>query len=151
MQRDYSVYDRCPIHDCVMLIVATDAKPQCMVDWLLKRTRGQWVRDYVPREDYYGDLVLTNHVALPVESLKPDPENTDVVFPLWESPQEGVRLNALSALHLVDVGYGRTEYGEELILFKFEVLDTGVHVIAKAQFDELFDNFYDEEIRKYEP
>jgi len=38
--RDYSVYDRCPIHDCVMLIVAKDAKPQCMVEWLLERARG---------------------------------------------------------------------------------------------------------------
>jgi hypothetical protein len=36
-------------------------------------------------------------------------------------------------------------------MFKFDVFDIGNIVLAKAQFDELFDNFYDEEIRKYEP
>jgi len=149
--RDYSVYDRCPIHDCVMLIVAKDAKPQCMVEWLLERARGQWVVDYVPQDEYYGDLVLTNQLTLPVERLWADTTNKDVVFPLWESPQEGVRLKALSGLHLVDVGYGKTSEGYELIMFKFDVFDTGNIVLAKAQFDELFDNFYDEEIRKYEP
>lgn len=151
MGRDYSGYDRCPIHKCIMLIVQKDAEPRCLVEWLLERAKGQWVRDYVPREGYYGDLVLTNHLVLPVERMWNDSYNQNQVLPLWEAEDVLIRLKALSAFYLVDIGYGRTDEGDDLIMFKFDILNTGNHVLAKAQFDELFDVFFDEEIRKYEP
>lgn len=63
-------FERCERHGCVMMRVARNVEPVCLLDWLAERAGNRTVRDVIPREagEYnLPALILNNGFMLPVQ------------------------------------------------------------------------------------
>lgn len=63
-------FERCEKHGCVMMQVARNVEPVCLLDWLTERAGNRAVRDVIPRESGEYNLpalILDNGFMLPVQ------------------------------------------------------------------------------------
>lgn len=69
---DLSAFERCERHGCILMQITADAKPTCLVEWLLERAGGRRVTDVILREpgEYnVPAVILDNGFMLPVQQL----------------------------------------------------------------------------------
>ncbi len=71
-KHDYNLdeFERCEKHGCVMMQVARNVEPVCLLDWLTERAGNHTVRDVIEREagEYnLPALILDNGFMLPVQ------------------------------------------------------------------------------------
>lgn len=138
-------FDRCEAHGCVMMQVARNVEPVCLIEWLAERAGNRTVRDVILRESGEYDLpavILDNGFMLPVEQavrVRP-PE-----------PME-LTLEEVTGWYVADLLSmpGRDAVAMEL-LPPGAVVDEEPGILLQLSVDILLYLLFDEEIRKVEP
>ena len=143
---DLSQFERCEEHGCVMMQVANNVQPVCLLDWLVRNAVEQRVRDVLLRGEGEYNLpavVLDNGFLLPVRAA------VDVA-----STRQGEVNESVCGWEVSDILYLRSETSEA---FGAELLPPGTEVDEDPGFLLYLDMqillylLYDEEFRKIEP
>lgn len=143
---DLSQFDRCEEHGCVMMQVANNVQPVCMLDWLVHKSAGRTVRDVILRGEGEYDLpavVLDNGFLLPIRRA------VDAA-----TARRGEVNESVCGWEVSDILYLRSETSES---FAAELLPPGTEVDEDPGFLLYLDMqillylLFDEEIRKIEP
>ena len=140
---DLDNFERCPRDSAPLMVVAQDAEPVCLLEWVVKNSEDRKVRDVIERDRGRYDLpavILDNGFMLPVRAAvdvttsRPGEVNASVVG--WRA---------------TDILFLR---GETLAV---ELLPDGMEVDEDPGFLLCLDTqillylLFDAEIRKYEP
>lgn len=138
-------FDRCPHHGCVVMQVAKDVQPVCLVEWLVEKAGEQTVRDVILRGKGKYELpavILANGFLLPVEQAirVRTPEAMDLT------------LEEVAGWYVADLLSmpGKDAVAVEL-LPPGAVVDEAPGILLSLSVDILLYLLFDEEIRKVEP
>lgn len=141
---DLSQFDHCEEHGCVMVQVAYEARPRCLMDWLIERAGGRQVLDIIPRDRGEYDLpalILDNGFLLPVKQVL-DAASQQV-------GEVNLSLAGWEVAEIIYVHGGNERCAVELLPPGAADEDPGV--LLKLQLDILIYLLTDAEVRKYEP
>ncbi len=139
-------FERCEQHGCVVMQVAKEAQPVCLVEWLTEQAAERRVRDVILREAGEYDLpavILENGFLLPVRAA------LDVA-----SGRKGEVNESVMGWQVTDILYLRGE-GQEIVAV--ELLPEGTvegedpGFLLYLDMPILLYLLFDAEIRKYEP
>jgi hypothetical protein len=158
-------FERCEKHGWVMMQVARNVEPVCLLDWLTERAGNRAVRDVIPREagEYnLPALILDNGFMLPVQGAYSTDENQALEAMPFVGGNGNVEIDLRFAGWWVsDVLFVRAKKSkQEAVLADIRPPDQEVSrkeaeefpsVLLHLSQDILLYLLFDEEFRKIEP